>query len=201
MSSDFAPLSLLKHASECRSFLPTIVVDSREQTPLIFSRLAARYLRGEEGEGLTSGDYSISGLEDQFAIERKSVADLVASVTRERDRFSRELHRLRGYRFARVVVTGTRAQIAAGEYRSRANPVAVLHSISALEARYGIPFVFAGDEHRAAGAIEGWAYWFARAIVDETNDLIRGIRATAAAPAPSEPPAPGAANGASVIAA
>ena len=47
---------------------PTIVIDSREQTPLIFTRLAS------EVRGLPTGDYSIKGLElkvcDRAQIDR-----------------------------------------------------------------------------------------------------------------------------------
>jgi ERCC4-type nuclease len=50
---------------------PVIVIDSREQQPLSFSRLPA--IRGT----LVTGDYSVVGLESLFAIERKAFADLV----------------------------------------------------------------------------------------------------------------------------
>jgi hypothetical protein len=68
---------------------PIIVIDSREQTPLNFTRF--QYERGS----LQSGDYSIKGLEQMMTIERKSACDLIQSVTRERARLERELHRLR----------------------------------------------------------------------------------------------------------
>jgi len=47
---------------------PTIIVDSREQEPLPLSRLQA--VRGT----LTTGDYSVVGLEQLFSIERKSIS-------------------------------------------------------------------------------------------------------------------------------
>src|SRR5688572_25097121 len=59
----------------------TIIIDSREQNPLTFTRLSS--IRGT----LQSGDYSIAGLEHLFAIERKSLDDLAMSVTSERERF------------------------------------------------------------------------------------------------------------------
>jgi ERCC4-type nuclease len=48
------------------------VVDVREQTPLVFTRLQA--VSGT----LYSGDYSIQGLEAIFSVERKSIEDLVS---------------------------------------------------------------------------------------------------------------------------
>ena len=53
---------------------------------------------------LQSGDCPIRGLEDRFAIKRKSPADLVGSLTPEWDRFGREFHLLRGFDFARLLV-------------------------------------------------------------------------------------------------
>ena len=87
---------------------PVIVVDSREQTPLVFTRLQA--IPGT----LYAGDYSVCGLEASFAVERKSIDDLAnCCMGANRERFERELHRLRGYRFKRLLVVGTREDIAA----------------------------------------------------------------------------------------
>jgi ERCC4-type nuclease len=77
---------------------PLIVIDTREQCPLAFKNLPS--VRG----ALQSGDYSIKGAEELFAVERKSIPGLVSSVTAERVRFEREMLRLSGFRFARVLV-------------------------------------------------------------------------------------------------
>jgi hypothetical protein len=46
----------------------------------------------------------VAGLQDLFSIERKTVSDLVGCCMGEnRERFERELHRLRGYWFKTVV--------------------------------------------------------------------------------------------------
>jgi DNA excision repair protein ERCC-4 len=135
-----------------------IIVDSREQTPLTFTRFDS-----ERGT-LQSGDYSIAGLTHRFAVERKSIPDLVQSVTRERERFERELHRLRGFDFARLLIVGTEADVRAGNYRSEATPKSVLHSLHAFEVRYGIPVVWADTEALAATLIERWAFWHVREL-------------------------------------
>jgi hypothetical protein len=41
-----------------------------------------------------TGDYSIAGCEESFAIERNTIFDPVSCCTADRDRFKRELHRL-----------------------------------------------------------------------------------------------------------
>lgn len=125
---------------------PTIIIDSREQSPLAFERLSS------EAGTLYSGDYSIRGFEDLFAVERKSIADLVGSLSSGRDRFERELHRLRGFAFSRLLVVGTRFDIESRSYRSRMHPKAVLHSLAAFEARY-VPVVFEPTPKQAAEAV------------------------------------------------
>src|SRR6266404_4010 len=110
---------------------PVIVIDTREQTPLAFHRLPS--VQGT----LQSGDYSVAGLEELFAVERKSIADLVACCMGEnRQRLERELHRLRGFKFARLLIVGSEAEITTHRYRSNASPKAVLHTVRAFEARY-----------------------------------------------------------------
>lgn len=91
---------------------------------------------------MISGDYSVAGLEDLFSIERKTVADLVGCCMGDnRERFERELHRLRGYRFKRLLVVGSEAEILAGQYHSNINPKAVMATLCAFEVRYDVPTV------------------------------------------------------------
>jgi DNA excision repair protein ERCC-4 len=138
---------------------PTIIIDTREQTPLPFRTLA--FERGT----LTTGDYSFRGAEELFSIERKSIADLVACCAGDnRERFERELHRLRGYRFARLLIVGCEAEITTHRYRGSMNPKAILHTVRAFEARY-VPVVWEPMEDKASELVERWAYWFARELV------------------------------------
>lgn len=136
---------------------PRIVIDTREQTPLP--------IRGESiRAGLLTGDYSYVGGERHFAVERKSLNDLAASVGRDRERFENELHRLRGFDFARLLVVGTVEDIHAARYQSRIQPAAVLASLWAFEVRYRIAVVFQPTPQTAAYAVENWARWHAREI-------------------------------------
>src|SRR6516225_4829358 len=87
-------LPALRGLAKLADLRPVIVVDSREQEPLTFTRLQS--VRGT----LYSGDYSVRGLEDKFAVERKNLDDIAnCCVSGNRDRFEHELHRLRSYRF------------------------------------------------------------------------------------------------------
>lgn len=148
--------------------LPRIIVDTREQTPLLFTRLAS------EVSGLTTGDYSFSGGETYMAVERKSVADLVGCCTGvDRARFERELHRLRGFKFKRLLVVGYAYEITEHQYRSRLDPEAVMGTLAAFEVRYEVPIVFAANAEDAALWVEQWACWCAREIITEANHLAR----------------------------
>jgi DNA excision repair protein ERCC-4 len=159
---------ILKRVAELSEQRPCILVDSREQTPLVFSRLPSR------SATLQTGDYSIVGMEELFAVERKSIADLTACCMGEnRQRFERELHRLRGYRFKRLLVIGSRGQIEAQQYQSRISPRAVLGSLSAWECRYDCPIVFAATPEEAAREVERWAFYFVRELTESMNDLYR----------------------------
>jgi ERCC4-type nuclease len=137
---------------------PTIVIDSREQTPLSFDNLPTA------SGSLYSGDYSVLGLEHKFAIERKSIADLVGSITSGRERFERELHRLRGFDFKRLLIVGSEDDIKSHNYRSKASPNSVLGSLYTFEVRYGIPVIWGIDEQNSSILVERWAARYAREI-------------------------------------
>jgi ERCC4-type nuclease len=152
-------------------FSPTIIIDTREQDPLPLATYPT-----ERGT-LTSGDYSVAGCESLFSIERKTVADLVQSLTSGRERFTRELERLRGYRFARLLVIGYPGAIDMGQYRSRVAPKAIRHSLYSLEAKF-VPVVWAPTPAAGAELVERWAFWFARSVLESARK-IRGVGAVA----------------------
>ncbi|MBD5539210.1 MAG: hypothetical protein HDQ94_04345 [Desulfovibrio sp.] len=132
-----------------------IVIDSREQCPFAFA--GPRYEGVEVVPGsLTVGDYSLEGLADKVAVERKELPDLVQCLGRERERFERELQRGMGLDAFAVVVEASWADLAAGRYRSRLNPHAACQSVAAFMGRYRVPFLFAGS--RAAAEYVTWSF-------------------------------------------
>jgi DNA excision repair protein ERCC-4 len=168
MISTLPSLPALKHMGELADRRPVVVVDTREQDPLPIRRLPV--IRG----GLYSGDYSIAAMETMFAVERKSIPDLVSCCAgSNRDRFEHELHRLRGFRFKRLLIIGTRAKIERGDYRSNIKPSSVLGSLAAWEIRFDIPVVFALDPEAGAVLVERWAWYFAREQVQIVNNVFR----------------------------
>ena len=162
------PLPAMRHLGDLAERLPTIVIDTREQTPLPFSRLPT--IR----DGLYTADYSVAGMDSEFGVERKSIDDLVGCCCgSSRDRFMHELQRLRGFRFARLLIVGRESDVIAHRYRSRIKPAAVLGTVAAIQARF-VPAVWIASAADAGAVVEEWAWWAAREHIEIVNDVLRG---------------------------
>lgn len=131
----------------------TVVVDSREQQPLRFAGLAA-----EQRGTLKSGDYSLLGHEDRIAVERKSLPDLVGSLSAGRERLWREMERLSSLAAAALVVESPLRAVYEWRYRSKMHPSAVIGSCNAIMLDFGIPVIWAGD----CGTAARWVVSFLR---------------------------------------
>jgi len=126
----------------------TIITDTREQAPLSFT------LPTERGT-LTTGDYSIKGLERFIAIERKSPDDLVGCLKNgNQERFEKELSRGRGLDYFALVIESDMISLANGDYRSDMKPKSVLQSLMAFSVRYRLPIFFCPDREYASRVIE-----------------------------------------------
>lgn len=83
-----------------------IVVDTREQMPFQFYMFECRAVSGT----IPTGDYSLAGLTDRCAVERKSLDDLMGCLVGEgRERFERVLARARGLDAFAVVAEKNKA--------------------------------------------------------------------------------------------
>ena len=125
----------------------TIVIDTREQTPLSFEIKDIKI--PTVAGSLPTGDYSVQNLEHKIAVERKSLADLVMCVGRERERFEKELQRLAAYESRLLVVESSWEEIEAGKYRSKINPQSVVGSLLSWQEKYNLPIMMAIDHERA----------------------------------------------------
>jgi len=126
-----------------------IIQDTREQTPFKFPDTVQI-----EVAGLETGDYSLKGFTDLVCIERKSVQDLVGCIGKGRERFERELRRMRGYRYKAVIVEGTLQKLSGGNWRGKILPQHVLGSIASWRIKYGIDFIYAGNAEYGAQETE-----------------------------------------------
>ena len=121
----------------------TAIIDSREQLPYTLEPL-----KRERGT-LTTGDYSVKGLEDFVAVERKSLMDFLACVGRERERFDREMQRLLAYETRALIIEAHWHQLLAGDWkRSKVTPQAAVGSALGWIAK-GIPVIMAGERFSA----------------------------------------------------
>uniref|UniRef100_A0A6M3JAL8 Putative nuclease n=1 Tax=viral metagenome TaxID=1070528 RepID=A0A6M3JAL8_9ZZZZ len=118
-----------------------VVVDDREKLPWTFAGVPGVTTRPGR---LRAGDYSVEGLEGRVALERKSLKDLVRTISVTRDRFFGELRLLAGYRYAAIVVEGSVEDVLSGRYDSDASPESVLGSVAAIEVGWRVPVVWAG---------------------------------------------------------
>ena len=120
-----------------------IIRDTREQDGFSFVGFPCTVETGT----LATADYSLVGFTDRIGIERKSLPDLVACLGVERDRFQRELARLRGFDAACIIVDQPQSVLRLGHFRSRMDAGAAWQSCLALSMRFRVPFFWA--ENRA----------------------------------------------------
>ena len=114
-----------------------VAIDTREQKPYRFAR--------SEVKTLASGDYSIVGLEDRIAVERKTKQDAYSSLGQGRARFERELQRLARFDYAAVVIETSLPDFLRAPAFSRMNPRAAARSMIAWSVKYRVCVFFAGD--------------------------------------------------------
>ncbi len=146
-------MRILPSIKNPRQFLPAAIppecitaqIDSREQRPLNLHPLRV------ETATLATGDYTVRGLENHVAIERKSLDDLIACCGRERARFDREIMRLQAYPVRAVVVESTWPALEMGGWRGQVTPAQATGSVLGWIAS-GVPFLFVGS-HEAAGRV------------------------------------------------
>lgn len=130
-----------------------IIQDTREQTPYTFAKIIPP--PPVEVATLSSGDYSVKGLERHIAIERKSLIDAFGTFGKGRDRFERELDRLSQLRFAAVVIEADFDTIARRPpARSRLKPKTVFRSMAAWGIRHGVHFYWCPNR----AAAEKWTF-------------------------------------------
>jgi len=137
---------------------PIFLVDTRETEPYSFSPERAAIVR----RALPAGDYSLEGMEQRVAVERKTLEDLVQTVIRERERFRRELKLLADYEAACVVVEAHLSDVLAGRYRSAAYPRSVLGAVISIILDHEVPVFFCGDRPCARQFTEAYLLRFHR---------------------------------------
>ncbi len=81
-----------------------VLVDTREKNP--FDLIDGNKVIGSESIKLDTGDYTIKGIDDKWlCIERKSgISELYASLTSQRERFYKEIDRMKSFHHKFIVI-------------------------------------------------------------------------------------------------
>jgi len=130
----------------------TVIIDTRERDPYKFDSRLIKEVRLK----LLAGDYTVAGMEDVIAIERKTRDDFVGTVMQEYDRFKRELERLQKYIRALIVVEANLSEIGNHDYYSTADPEAVIRRKAEIEVNFGVPVQFCSDRQHACRFVQNF---------------------------------------------
>lgn len=158
---------------------PVVLVDTREQDPFLFTDLD-NWIGGVERRKLDVGDYSVAGMESLLALERKSLTDLISTLMQRRMSFFASCERLAQFRWKALLVEATYEDIKSPydeDLCTQAHPNAVSGSLDALEAKFGIPVIYASRNHdlaeekAASWLSKHFTYWWL-----ETNGLGRVLQ-------------------------
>jgi len=126
---------------------PTVIVDTREQTPYSFPSDWV-LLR----KALPTGDYTLLGHEGSFVIERKSLSDLLGCIFTPR--FKRELERLQSFTKAYLVIEANLWKIHHNPFY-KGNPNAVQGMLQKISLAYGVEVLFLDDRETAETYVQG----------------------------------------------
>lgn len=135
----------------------TVLIDGREKAPYRFTGIDSDARDGRrkiivptKWAHLKSGDYTVDGLQDIIAVERKSIEDLFSTLGQHRQRFEAEHSRLAAFRRAVVIIEATWLEILHWPpSQSRLNPKTVFRTALSWHARYGVPWIVAEDRRFA----------------------------------------------------
>lgn len=94
---------------------------------------------------LPVGDLSLPGFEHRIAIDRKQLGDFITCLTRDKERFTRLLHRMSELDFGAVLVEATIADVKKRKYKNRVEPSFVINAAAHITTKYGVPVLFCGS--------------------------------------------------------
>ena len=148
---------------------PVIQIDSREQRPLILEGYPTEVV------GLPCGDYGVRGFSDwtnpAFICERKSLGDLVSSLTSGRARFEREIEKLRQFRFRAILIEAVLGEVEYQQYRSVVSPQSIFQSLAAFQVRTNLHIIWCGTPEGAARTLERLVRQFVRGVEKDMKRL------------------------------
>lgn len=134
-----------------------IKIDSREQ-------LSYQFEISSEVGTIPIGDYSICGLENHIAIERKELNDGIGCLTNGRERSERELHKGKALDYFALVIEASLSALVNGRYRSEMAPKSAIQSLLAFSIRYRLPIFFCENRKYSQRITESLLCKYAREV-------------------------------------
>ncbi len=150
-----------------------VLVDPREQKPYHGSPL-----RFELGT-LDTGDYALACAPDLLRIERKELADFVMCCGAERERFMREMTRMKAFAIPIVLIEATWEQLSEGAWRSKTSAASVFGTAVGLMAD-GINVICGGDRLASESLCKRILYTAARRRWREAREWVKSLSSTEA---------------------
>jgi len=146
---------------------PVVLIYTRVKLPYDFGRFP-NWIAGEKRQKLKAGDYSVEGMEKLIALERKTLSDLITTLMQERPRFFSLCEKLVKYKWRALLVEASYEDIKSpyDEDYTLAHPNAVSGTLDALEAKFGIPVIYASqykplaEEKAASWLSKHYTYWY-----------------------------------------
>ena len=147
-----------------------IAFDTREQQPYQFTRYTGVIV---EAATLTTGDYSLSGLQDRIALERKSLSDLTGTLTSGRERFQRECERGRGLDYYGLIIEASMEDVRTHNYRSQMTPQSLLQTLAAYSVRYGLHVHWCGSRDGGEYMVHSLLSKYLREVESRLHSIVK----------------------------
>lgn len=166
------PVLAERGGTQLKTPRPVLLVDTREQHPFDFSRFEV-WFGGIQKKALQLGDYSIAGMENICAVERKDLSDLVHSLTAERSVLVHRLRRMAQVPHRLLVIDAALSQVKSRYAHSGADPNRITQSLIAALAGLGVPFLCAETHELGEEIVASYLYQVHLYHWLETNDYGR----------------------------
>ncbi|MFZ0868558.1 MAG: ERCC4 domain-containing protein [Candidatus Sulfotelmatobacter sp.] len=166
------PVFAERGGTQLRAPRAVVLVDTREQTPFDFSRFSGWFV-GVERKALRVGDYTIAGLEDICAVERKDLADLIHSFTVDRPVFINRLRLMSSFPHRLLVISAALSQVKSPYAHSNINPNCTLQSLIAVLAGLNVPFLCTETHELGEEVVASYLYQIHLYDWLESNDYGR----------------------------
>ena len=120
-----------------------IIIDTREQLPLWNKSTKTQEVLRKK---LDTGDYSMEGYENKFAIERKNCGDLFGTLGKGHKRFKKEIERALKLDYFAIIIEGSHTSILEktfdNAFRSKMKGYVINSILFTIHLKYKIPIFY-----------------------------------------------------------